>query len=168
MCGEIEEWQYAKAVTVRLTTSGAQTNVVLGNRFAEVEEIRLNEVMVTGFNGGVSACAYLRIFQDNMTHATANNEANSGLLVPIDVLNPHQVYNNPRPVSQGNRVNINQFGIALLMPNGTAATFTEACFVLTFVCRRSADSLEEVRRLKASVAYLPTIKDVRTTFNPNQ
>lgn len=168
MCGEIEDWQYAKDVTIRLVTTGAETNVVLGNRFDEVEEIRLNEIMVTGFNGGVSAGAYLRINLNGMTNGTANNEANSGLLVPIDVLNPHSIYNNPRVISRGNRVNVNQFGIALLMPNGTASAFTEACIVLTFVCRRSADSLAEVRRLKSTVHYLPTILDVRTTFNPNE
>lgn len=168
MCGEIQDWQEARGVTVRLTTDGTRRNVVLGGVWDDVEEIRLDEIMITGFNGGVSGGCYLQIFQPGMRHGTVNNESNSGLLIPVDVLNPHVVHNRPRVIARGQMVNISQFGIGLFMPNGTPATFTEAMLILTFVMRKSADAIEEVRRLKATVDYLPSKLDVANTFNPYQ
>lgn len=150
-------------VTVRLTTDGSETNVVLSQQFDDVEEIRLNEFLFTNYQGGTSGACYLRLRQNGLSNATVNNEANPGLLIPVDVLNPHQIYNNPRPISRGQMVNVSHFGIQLLTPAGAAVTFDEASLVLTFVCRRSADSMAEVRRLKSMVDYLPTITDVRTT-----
>jgi hypothetical protein len=168
MCGEIQEWQVAKAVNIRLVTSGARQQVILSQQFDDVEEIRLDEIMITGFNGGVSGACYLRIFQNGMQHGACNNEANPGLLVAVDILNPHTVYSRPRTILQGNMVNMSQFGISLLLPTGVAVAFTEASIMLTVVCRRSADSMAEVRRLKATVDYLPSIIDTRTTFRPGQ
>jgi hypothetical protein len=169
MCGEIAEWQEAKDVTVRLVTTGARTNVVLSQQFSGVEEIRLNETMITGFNGGTSGAAYLQLFQPGMNNGTSNNEAAHGLLIPYDVLNPHSIYNNPRVISRGNMVNMSQFGIALVLPTtGAPVLFTEASFVLTFVCRRSPDSIAEIRRLKAAMDYPVTTVGLRNTYDPSR
>ncbi len=170
MCGEIQEWQEAKTVFVRLTGSGAQQNVVIGNKFDNVEEVWVDEVMVTGFNGGVSAAAYLNVTINGMHPGSANNEAKPGVLVMVDVLNPHTVYQRPRVVAKGHMVSVNTLKVSLNLPSGVAATFTEAAFTLTLVCRKTADQLEEVRRLKASVDYAPSIRDgmARQTFDPNR
>jgi len=168
MCGEIQEWQIARSVCIRLITNGNKQLVTLGSKFDDVEEIRLDEIMVTNFNGGVSAAAYVKLYQNGMNEATCNNEQEPGLLIGIDVLNPHTVYQRPRVISVGNMVNINSFNVEMRLPGGAVATFNEAVLILTFVCRRSPDSIAEVRRLKATVDYLPSIIDVRNTFDPTK
>ena len=166
MCGEIEDWQTAHGVSVRLTGTGARTNVILNQQYDDVEQINLDEIMITGFNAGVSAGMYVRIYQNGLDTSASNNESNPGVLVPVDVLNPNKVYNRPRVLAQGQMVNVSQFAIALFMPDGTPATFNEACIIMTFVRRRTADSSAEVRRLKATVDYLPSIVGASNTYQP--
>lgn len=166
MCGEIDDWQTARSCTVRIVTNGAPQNIVLGQKYDNVEEVRLDEVMITGFNGGASAAAYLRIGLNGMHHGTSNNEANPGLLIMTDVLNPHTVYQRPRLVGVGHMITVNTFELSLSMPNGAAATFTEASFVLTFVMRKSPEALEETRRLNMLVHAPPGTRDIRNSFNP--
>lgn len=167
MCGEIEDWQIARTVQIRLT-SGAQQQVTLNQKFEAVEEIRLTEFMITNFNGGVSAMAYLNVDISGATHAVTNNTATPGMMLMMDVLNPHTVYSNPATMLKGNLTSVNSFGISLRLPTGAAVTFTEAVFTMTFVCRRSPDSLAEIRALKAQVT-LPSVKDgaARNMFNPD-
>ena len=166
MCGDIQPWQTTKTVTVRMVDGGLAQNVVLGNKYDNVEEVRLDEVMITGFNGAVSASAYLKFQTQGLHHGASNNEANSGLLLPIDVLNPHTVYARARVIATGHMITINTFQLSVLMPNGAAATFTEASFVLTFVMRKSPDALEETRRMNMLVHAPPGIIDVRNSYNP--
>lgn len=166
MCGEIQEWQIARIVQIELDRGGL-TQVVLNQKFEGVEEIRLNEILITGFNGGVSGHAYLNVDINGATHAITNNTAIPGMMVMVDVLNPHTVYDNPMTVLQGNLCSVNQFGVYFRLSTGAAVVFTQAVLTLTFVCRRSPDSLAEIRALKAQVT-LPSIKDgaARNTYNP--
>lgn len=166
MCGEIEEWQIARFVQMQLSAGGL-TQITLNQKFEAVEEIRLNEILITGFNGGVSGMAYLNVDINGATHAVTNNTAIPGMMVMVDVLNPHTVYNNPVTILKANLCSVNQFGVSFRLPSGAPVTFTEAIFTLTFVCRRSPDSLAEIRALKAQVT-LPSYKDgaARNTYNP--
>jgi len=170
MCGEIQPWQIAKLVNVRLTTSGALQTVTLNKALERVEEIWLDEIQVTGFNAGVSAGAYFNLTVNGMHSGACSNEGKPGVLVMIDILNPHTVYQRPKSLAVGSQCSVNTFKLSVSLPNGTPVTFTEACLSLTFVCRRSPEELEEVRKLKASVDYPPSIRDgaVRNDFNPNE
>jgi len=164
MCGEIQDWQESKTVTVRLTATGLR-NVFLTNKFDRVEEVRVEEILVTGVGG--SGASYLRFEHQNLTDGSAKSEPVPGLMVCIDVLNPHVVYSRPRVIARGDRVSINNFQIGLFTPAGAALGFTEASIVLTFVCRRSEDSLQQIRMLKAAMDYPPSIKDfARNTYEP--
>jgi hypothetical protein len=169
MCGEIEDWQIAKQVNVRLVGGGGRQNINLNGTFANVEEIRVTEVLFTNFNGGVSAGAYLNVHLNGLHPGCVNNEPLSGTLLMCDVLNPHVVYQNPRVVARANQISLNQFGLSIVLPTGAPLVFTEACITLVFVCRRTADEIAEVRRMKALMHYPPSILDgaARNTYNPD-
>ncbi len=158
MCGEIQEWQEAKTATVRLTTNGNQT-VSFTHMFDQVEEIRLDEIMVTNFNGGVSGAAYLNLRLNGMHSGEASNERQEGLLILIDAANPHVIYQRPRLIGNANLVHVNSFQLSFDLPSGIAATFTEFCMVLTFVCRKSEDSISQIRRMKARMGPPPSVRD---------
>lgn len=167
MCGETEDWQEAHDASVRITGSGANSIIHLARIYDDVEEVRLNEVLVTGFNGGTSGAFYLQVSHNGLNPSVINNENNKGVLIPVDVLNPHSIYQRPRTIMKGDQVNLQQFELGCVMPDNSVATFTEAVFVFTIVVRKSPDQIAEVRRLKASVDYLPSIKaDARNQWNP--
>lgn len=170
MCGEIEDWQTAKQVYVRLENNANNVNITLNNKFDQVEEIRLDEVLVTGWNGGVSSCAYVRIDCNNMSAVTTNNEARAGVLVMVDVNNPHTVYSRPRVLTRGHLVSVNSFQLSIVLPDGTPVNFTEIGLCLTLVCRKGADELEAIRKLKYSAEYPPSVKDsiARNIFHPSE
>lgn len=165
MCGEIEEWQERKTVTVRLTQTGKQ-NIQFSGSFDQVEEIRLDEIMVTNFNGGVSASAYLNLSLPGLHSGEYSNERQEGILMLIDTANIHTVFQRPRVIGNANLVHVNSLTFSFNMPSGVAATFTELSLVLTFVCRRSEDSISQIRRFKAMLAPPPSIRDgtVQNTF----
>lgn len=159
MCGEIEEWQEVKQVDVRLTTSGTATTVQLPLLIERVEQVRLDEIMFVGFNGGASAAVYLDFRTNGINSASANNENRPGCMIQVDVLNPHTAYQRPKVLGNGNFMTTNSFEIAIRLPTGVPVLFTEAALSLTFVCRKSENSLAEVRRLKAMMLPPPSIKD---------
>lgn len=166
MCGEIEKWQTTAQVTVRVT-SGAEQNIVFSNRYSNVEEIRLTEVQVTGFNGGVSGAFYLKLGLNGFTRSYVDNEAQSGVLIPVDVLNPHTVYSNPRTIAKADKVNFNQFRMSMVLANGATVAVTEACFVFTVVMRKSPEELAEYRKMMSEMD-IPQRRDfVRNSYNPD-
>jgi hypothetical protein len=165
MCGEIQIWQKAMQVTVRVT-SGAWTEIVLNKTLEDVEEIRLDEIMITGFNSATSASCYVNLEANNLANGYINNENKRGLLVPIDVLNPHTFYSRPRLLATSEGVNLNRFGLTITMPNGTAATLTEASLVLTFVMHKPKEEIRAYRE-KMAMMEVPSIKDVaRNAYQP--
>lgn len=169
MCGEIQKWQVARTAYVRLTTSGATTKVILNNLYTNVEEVRLDEVLITGFNGGASGSCYLTVDGAGLNDASSNNESKRGSLIMVDVTNPHTVHQRPITLAYGQMSNINNFEITLTNPNGTTTTFTEAVFLFTFVCRKSQDQIKAYREMKALMnEYPPSILDgaPRNTWNP--
>lgn len=168
MCGEIEEWQKAKQFNVRLTTNGQATQITLSDKFDQVEEIRLDECMFTGFNGGTSGAVYLEFTSNGFNSSIPNNEAKSGVLLMVDVLNPHTTFQRPKLLARGHLLTLNSFQIRIVLPSGAAVAFTEASFSLTAVCRKGADEIAEVRRLKATALPPPSIKDgmASNAFNP--
>lgn len=170
MCGEIQDWQTASQVFVRLQTNGAATQIVLQVPFERVEEIRLDEVLTTNFNGGAAGMGYLTISGQALTSATINTDRRPGVLIMVDPLNPHVIYSRPRVVSKATQATLQQFELSFLSPTGVPMTFTEMGLVLTIVCRKSEDELEQVRRLKASIIQeSPSVKEgaLRTTFDPH-
>jgi hypothetical protein len=166
MCGEVQLWQNARESTVRVT-SGATTNIYLPVQMSRVMEVRLDEVFVTGFNGGVSGTAYVNMNIPNMTPVALNNEKQPGFLIGVDVLNPHVVFNRPKLLFKAEGATIQNFQMSVVLPTGATATFTELVLSLTFVMAKSADELKEVRMWRASVEPHPTIMDVRNTYNPS-
>ena len=159
MCGEIEEWQEVKQVDVRLTTSGAQTTVQLPLLIERVEQIRLDESLFVGFNGGASAAVYLDFRSNGISSVSANNENRPGCMLQVDVLNPHAVYQRPKVLGNGSFMTTNSFEIAIRLPTGVPVLFTECALSLTFVCRKGENALSEVRRMKAAMLPPPSIKD---------
>lgn len=158
-------WQKAIQVTVRVTT-GALTEIILNKTLEDVEEIRLDEIMITGFNSATSAACYVNVEANNIANGYVNNENRRGLLVPIDVNNPHTYYSRPRLLATSEGVNLNRFGLTISMPSGTAATLTEASLVLTFVVSRPKEEIRAYRE-KMAMMDLPSIKDLaRNTFQP--
>ena len=158
-------WQKARQVTVRVT-SGSLTEVILNDTLLNVEEIRLDEIMITGFNSATSASCYVDISAPNLSNGYVTNENRRGFLVPIDVLNPHTYYSRPRLVATSEGVNLNRFHISISMATGVAATLTEASLVLTFVMSRPKEEIRAYRE-KMAMMDLPSIKDVaRNSFQP--
>jgi hypothetical protein len=165
MCGEIMPWQKAVQVCVRVT-SGAWTEIILNKTLEDVEEIRLDEIMITGFNSATSASCYVNVEASSIANGYVNNENKRGLLVPIDVLNPHTYYSRPRLLATSEGVNLNRFGLTITMPSGTAATLTEASLVFTFVMSRPKEEIRAYRE-KMAMMEVPSIKDVaRNSFQP--
>jgi len=159
MCGEIEEWQEVKQVDVRLTTTGATTVVQLPSLIERVEQIRLDEIQITGFNGGASGAVYIYFRTNGVNNVSVNNENRSGCMLMIDVLNPHTTFQRPKILGNGNFMTTNSFELSIRLPSGVPVLFTEAALCLTFVCRKSENSLSEVRRMKAAMLPAPSIKD---------
>jgi hypothetical protein len=170
MCGEIQEWQTARTVSVRLTTNGTSQRIVLNNRYETVEEVRLDECMFTVFNGGVSAGCYFVMDLSNLSTKAVNNESKSGILLMVDTLNPHTVFQRPRDIASGSPTTLTSFQLGVFLPNGTPVTFTEAIFTITFVCRKSEDEIQAVRQMKAKLDYIPSVRDgiVFNTFDPSK
>lgn len=160
----IEPWEEAKTVTVRLAATGLQ-NVELNKAFERLERIYVEEIMLTGVGG--SGAHYLRLDHNNLTDASIKNEPVAGLMICVDVLNPHVVYPRPRLISHGNMTNLQQFQVGFFTPAGAALAFTEASVVLTFVSRKPAASHPQVRQWEARQDYPPSIKDfARNTYEP--
>lgn len=147
MCGEIEDWQEAHTVTIRLTANAGRNEIRLNDVFAQCEEIRLDEIFLLNFNGGAATTAYLAFQINGMSSCTASNEGQEGLLFAYDPLNPQQIYSRPRTLAKG-VTNLHSFSLSVLLPGGATPTWTQAAFMLTVVTRRSASSIAEVRRMR--------------------
>jgi hypothetical protein len=166
MCGEIKAYQTATDVAIRITAAGV--NKINLPQIQRVDEIRLDGFFITGFNGAVSASAYLQISgMSGMREATINSNNKPGCLIAVDVNNPHVIFSRPRVLATGSATTVNNFDINLVMPSGANASFTEACFFITFVCRKSPEEMSEYRQLMAQVE-LPQMKgpDPRNSFQP--
>ena len=165
MCGEIEDWQTKRQVTVRLTTSAANQSVKLPFQFLRVEEIRLNEAYFSDFNGGTGGITYLNLKINSCNPSAINNDNNPGTALAVDVLSPHKIYQNPRQLQVSPGVAITDFQVRLEQADGALTTFTECLLVLTFVMRKSASEVREYREAQA-LMDIPQMKgiDPRTTF----
>jgi hypothetical protein len=160
MCGEIEDWQIARTIVVRMTV-GTSQKIDLSNLFDQVEEIRLTESFVTNFQGGINGTGYLELDIMGLNNVIVSNERRKGVLIMVDNLNPHSIYSNPRIIATGGLTSIQSFQCRFLDSTAAAApvTFDEAVFVFTFVCRRPVESIAEVRKLRHMMDYPPTRKD---------
>lgn len=159
MCGEIEDWQESHTLTVRLGSNAGKNVIRLNAILAQCEEIRLDEIFLKNFNGGVSTSFYLDFEISGMSSGFASNENRSGLLVAYDSLNPRQYYSRPKVLSKG-MTNLSGFTMSILLPDGSVPTFSEVALMMTIVCRRSADSLAEIRRMRQAMALdRPNVKD---------
>lgn len=147
MCGEIEDWQEAHTVTIRLQGFLGKREIRLNDVFPQCEEIRLDEVFLSNFNGGVATTAYVNFEISGMSSASASNEGQAGLLIAYDPLNPQQLYSRPKRLAKGN-TNLQHFTVSIFLPGGATPNCTEAALMLTVVTRRSASSIAEVRRLR--------------------
>jgi hypothetical protein len=160
MCGEVEKWQYARTVQVRLTTNGNVTNVVLPKQFKNVQEIRLDETFFVAWNGGVTGSAYLRLRLNGASDAAVNSDNQPGLLIGVDVLNPQAIYQRPRTVCYCDNVSVNRFDISITNPAGTAAIlFTEGIINLTLVMQKDPDMIAEYRKA-AQQTETPQMKGI--------
>ena len=157
MCGEIEKWQTKREICVRLTTGGLQS-ISLGDRLERCVEIRIDEIMFVNFNTATSGSCYVDVRAEGMHSSGTNNEKKPGILVPVDVLNPHAIYQRPRTLAVSPGTDVTQFEVDLRMPDGSVPTFTEAVFVLTFVMQKSPDVIAANRREKA-MTQLPSMLD---------
>lgn len=165
MCGEIQDYQKASTIAVRLTSAGVQT-ISLPFKFNSVEEIRLDEFMITNFNGGVSGGFYLKLELNGLSTVCLNNTGRSGTLLSMDVLNPKTVYQRPVSLIQAGLTAVTQFQIGLENSNGTATTFNEAIFHFTIVYRKSDSEMAEMRALKQLSYYPPSQIQPRVSWNP--
>ncbi len=158
MCGDLQPWQTAKTVTVRLTVSAPNTTVNLPYIGERVEAVWLDEYMVVGSNANVG---YLDVKVNNLAHFPINNENLMGTAIAMDVgaVQEHVVLQRPRVICVGQFVNVHNFQISLLTPAGAAVTFTEALFVFTFVMRKDPLQIAEYRRMQAELE-LPSMKAV--------
>lgn len=165
MCGEVEKWQYARSISVRFVTTGAGTSVVLPYQFKNVQEIRLDETFFVGWNGGVTGTAYLRIRLNGAQDAVVNTDNQPGMLIGVDVLNPHDIFQRPRTVCLCDNVSISRFDVEIRSPAGTAILFTEGFVVLTLVMRKEPEQIEAYRVASQQVET-PQVKgvDPRSTF----
>lgn len=166
MCGEIKAYQTAIDVAIRVTASGV--NVIKLPQISRVDEIRLDGFFITGFNGAVSSSAYLQLTGiSGMRETTINSNNKPGCLIAVDVNNPHVIFSRPRMLATGSATTVNSFNVNLVLPSGANATFTEACFFVTFVCRKSPEEMAEYRQLMAQVE-IPQMKgpDPRSSFQP--
>ena len=165
MCGEIEDWQTKRQVTVRLTTSASNQSVKLPYQFLRVEEIRLDEAFFVNFNGGTSGVTYVNLKINSCNPTAINNDNNPGTAIAVDVLDPHKIYQRPRELQTAPGVAISDFQIRLEQSDGTLTTFNECLLVLTFVMRKSAAEVREYREAQA-LMEIPQMKgvDPRTTF----
>jgi len=150
MCGEIEDWQIAHTVCIRLTSNASLNHIQLNSIFQQCEEVRLDEIYLKGFNGGVSTAAYLDFDINGMSSGYAGNEAQKGLLIAFDALQPQQIYSRPKVIARG-MTTLQSFDFSVRLPGGAIPAWTEAAFMLTVVCRRSADSIAEIRKLRQLV-----------------
>lgn len=166
MCGEVQLWQTSRESTVRVT-SGVLTNIYLPCQMSRVMEVRLDEVFVSGFNGGVSGTAYVNMNMPNLNPVAMNNEKQAGFLISVDVLNPHVVYNRPRLLFKSEGATVQNFQMSVTLPSGAVPVFTELVLNLTFVMAKSADELADIRKWRASIEPHPSIMDVRNTYNPS-
>jgi hypothetical protein len=159
MCGEVEKWQYARTVQVRLVTSGAGTSVVLPRQFKNVQEIRLDETFFVAWNGGVSSSAYLRVRLNGASDAAINTDNAPGLLIGVDVLNPQAIYQRPRTVCYCDNVSVARFDVEIRTPAGGAVLFTEGVVNLTLVMNKDPDQIAEYRRA-AQQTETPQMKGI--------
>ena len=166
MCGEIEDWQEAKTVTVRVT-GGNNQQIALDHILDSVEEVRLDEIQVLNFNGGVSGSFYFDVEIQDMKSQWISNERVPGSLILVDALNPHTVFQRPRVLAKGHPVSIQNFVVNARLPSGAAATFDEMAVVLTFVCRKNEDTNQATRVARGQMDYPPSIRDlVANSYNP--
>jgi hypothetical protein len=165
MCGEIEAWQKAETFSIRVTSGGLQ-NIVLPKQFANVEEIRLDEYMVVNFNGGVSGSTYLNMRLNGFSPAYVNSNGRPGVLLGVDVLNPHVVYSRPRTMFRAPMVALHQFELSLANSAGAVSTFDEAIFFFTVVMRKPAEELQETREMMRMVEFPSRVDPGRNYFNP--
>lgn len=159
MCGDLQPWQKAKTVTVRLTTSSPNTTVNLPYIGERVEEIWLDEYLVTAPSVAVG---YLDVKVNNLAHFPVNNDQVMGTAIALDPAatgREHVVLQRPRVLCVGQFVNVHNFQVALLSAAGATVTFTDALFVLTFVMRKDPLEIAEYRRMQAELE-LPSIKGV--------
>lgn len=166
MCGEVEKWQYARTISVRLVTSGAGTSVVLPYQFKNVQEIRLDETFFVAWNGGVTGTAYLRIRLNGAKDAVINTDNQPGVLFGVDVLNPHQIFQRPRTLCFCDNVSVSRFDVEIRSPAGVAILFTEGFVNLTLVMRKEPEQMEAYRVASQQVET-PQLKgvDPRSAFN---
>ena len=164
MCGEIEDWQQATTLTIRLGANAGVNIIRLNHIFEQVEEIRLDEIFLNGFNAGVNTSAYLQLNASGLSCGVASNEDRQGLLINYSSTNPQQIYSRPRTIAHG-MTNLQHFTLTVTLPNGTFPVWTEVAFVLTVVTRRSADSLAEVRRMRHMMAMNTPQRTDQTVAN---
>lgn len=162
MCGEIGADQYTRQLNVRIVTNGNEQTVTLSKQFQDLDELRLDEIMVTGFNSGTSAACYLQVNQRGLSSPAISDNNVPGTLLMVDVLNPHTVFQRPKVIAVSQLGTIASFRMSVKMPDGTPATFTELSMILTAVMRKPG------RASVQQMAYdsTPQIKgvDPRSTF----
>jgi len=167
MCGEIEDWQEAKTVNIRVTASGGNVQIKLDHIMDSVEEVRMDEIMVLNYNVGTSGSFYLDLDIQDMKSQWVSNERVPGSLVLVDALNPHSIYQRPRVLARGHPVSVQNFVLNARLPTGAPITFDELSLVLTFVCRKNEDTNQATRIANGQRDYLPTIRDVvANSYNP--
>ncbi len=124
-------------VNIRLITNGAEQNVVLNKQIANVDAIYLDEVLATGWNGGVATGAYLRFTHPQLRDASIPDNGREGTLLLVDPLNPHETYSN-KLLATGSASTLNSFGVSVKLPTGAPVLFTELYLILTVVSRAPA------------------------------
>lgn len=139
-------------VSVRLTTNGREQNVVLNKQLLNVQRIYLREVLAVGFNGGVASGAIVRISHPQINNVGIHDRGMDGTMILVNPLTPQMEYHD-KLMCVGEIGSVTGFRIAVDLPSGTTATFTELYLIMLFVCRqdppeRSIGALVDIPQMK--------------------
>lgn len=140
-------------VSVRLTTNGSETNVVLNKQLVNVQEIYLEESLGVNWNGGVSGGAFLRLIHPQLSEQTLADAPQAGTMLLVSVNNPHMGYFG-KLLARGGTANIQSFRISVTRPGGTPVLFDELYLNLKVVCQapdardRIPNAMQDIPQIK--------------------
>ncbi len=148
MCGEIPVGHFKIDVIVHFNANESSVVVPLQRQLEHIREVRLNEYCIVAPNGGAVTPNIWRLSLGAMlTEDMVTNVVGSGYCFVVDnAVCTHVHYDNPRLFTTNSRGYIRDLQVKLstVSVSEAPATFTEATFFLSFVCKDPLWSPEAV------------------------
>lgn len=143
---------YRVDVVVYLTTNQNDTTIALTKKLEHVAQVWINEYEVLTPNGGaIAPCTWRLILGDNgFTECAYTNAPGRGFPLIVDNASiVHVVYDTPRVISNTWKGTVNELRVQVQAVTNSGATvtvapatFVQATFMLSFICKDATTSIE--------------------------